>query len=99
LERVVHERLRIGRVLLVVDNCEHLLEAAATFVQAALASCPSLVVFATSRAPLDIAGERVIAVPALALTTDAGVTDAAGSEAERLFLDRAGEADPAGPIG
>ena len=82
LERVVFERLRAGRVLLVLDNCEHVSGAVAALVPAALAACPSLVVLATSRERLGIVGERV--VPILPLSV-AGLA----SEAERLFVDRA----------
>lgn len=82
----VHERLRDGPVLLVLDNCEHVLAWAATFAQSVLASCPEAVVIATSRERLGVPGERVVAVPPLPLTA---LDDTAGSEAEALFLDRA----------
>jgi predicted ATPase/DNA-binding CsgD family transcriptional regulator len=77
LEAVIHEQLRGGPALIVLDNCEHVLEAAAAWVQAALAACPDLVVLATSRERLGVAGERVFAVPSL------------GDDASVLFLDRA----------
>ena len=86
LHRVVHERLRAGRVLLVLDNCEHVLEAVATFIHAALANCPELVVLTTSRERLGVTGERVIPVPPLNV----------GSEAEVLFVDRAANAGAVG---
>lgn len=65
--------------LLVVDNCEHLLDPVAELVDDLLAKAPKLSVLATSRESLDIEGERVIRVPSL---------DAEGA-ALRLFVDRA----------
>ena len=95
LERVVHERLRAGRFLLVLDNSEHVLGAAAELVRSILAACPDVVVLATSRERLGIAGERVVPLSPLGLTalTEGGDE----SEAARLFTDRAGgaDADPA----
>ena len=82
LESIVHQRLQQGRCLLVLDNCEHLLGAAAAFTEAALAACPSLVVLATSRERLGVPGERVINLDPLP-------PRAAG----RLFEDRAGADD------
>jgi DNA-binding CsgD family transcriptional regulator len=49
VEETVHERLRAGRTLLVLDNCEHVLPAVAGFVSAVLARCPATVVLATTR--------------------------------------------------
>jgi predicted ATPase/DNA-binding CsgD family transcriptional regulator len=91
LEQVVHERLREGRLLLVLDNCEHVLGAAADLVRSVLASCPDVVVLVTSRERLGIPGERVVPLSPLGLTalTDSGDE----SEAARLFADRAGRAD------
>jgi predicted ATPase/DNA-binding SARP family transcriptional activator/DNA-binding CsgD family transcriptional regulator len=80
-------------VLLVLDNCEHVVEAAARLVYKLLASCPRLKVLATSRESLAVLGEVNWAVPPLSLpdgTTDGKLT--AGSlvryEAVRLFVDR-----------
>jgi predicted ATPase/DNA-binding CsgD family transcriptional regulator len=91
LQQVVQERLRAGRILLVLDNCEHVLGAVADLVRSVLASCPDVVVLATSRELLGIAGERVVTLSPLGLTalTDGGD----GSEAAQLFSDRAGRAD------
>ena len=55
---LVH-RLISSDMLLVVDNCEHLTEAAATVVGRLLAACPRLVVLATSREPLGVTGEQI----------------------------------------
>jgi predicted ATPase/DNA-binding CsgD family transcriptional regulator len=87
LEKLVYERLREGRALLVLDNCEHVLSAVASFVEGLLASCPNAVVLATSRERLGVTGERVFSVPPLGLT--AAADGATGSEAELLFVDRA----------
>jgi predicted ATPase len=72
------QRLRGKRLLIVVDNCEHLLAAAADAVEQIIASCPEVVVLVTSREPLMIRGERLVPVPSLS-----------AHEAEQLFLDRA----------
>jgi predicted ATPase/DNA-binding CsgD family transcriptional regulator len=77
IEAVVHERLQERPVLLVLDNCEHVLDAAADWVESALTACPELIVLTTSRERLGLGGERVIAVPPL------------GDEATELFVERA----------
>ena len=89
--------LRPRQLLLVLDNCEHVLAAAAD-VAALLAACPALQVLATSRAPLRLAGEHVYPVPPLALPDPAAApspTALAGIEAIALFAQRARAADPA----
>ncbi len=83
--------LRDRRVLLVLDNFEHVL-AAADLVAALLAACPRLVVLATSRAPLRLRGEQQFPVPPLALPDPARPTDLAGLAgvaAIALFMQRA----------
>ncbi|NEK56280.1 XRE family transcriptional regulator [Geodermatophilus sabuli] len=77
-----------SRRLLVLDNLEHLLDAAAD-VAALLARCPGLVVLATSRAPLRVRAEQDRPVQPLALPTGPGTAAVAASPAARLFLDRA----------
>jgi len=80
-----------GRSLLVVlDNCEHVIGACAKLADALLRGCPNLALLATSREPLGIDGERVFRVPSLGLPApgdDAGAIRA--SEAVRLLADRA----------
>ncbi|WP_084960503.1 BTAD domain-containing putative transcriptional regulator [Thermoactinospora rubra] len=81
--------------LLVVDNCEHLLDAVRDTVDAMLASCPRLTVLATSREPLGLAAEWVSRLAPLPLPR-------AGEEPSRvpsveLFLDRAGRVRPGHP--
>ena len=86
LERLVQRRLCTGRTLVVLDSCEHVLGAAAAFVASALASCPQLVVLSSSRERLGIIGERVVELAPLGLTP----IGPDSSEAETLFVDRAG---------
>jgi predicted ATPase len=78
--------LRPRRLLLVVDNCEHLLDAVASLVDEVLGSCPGARVLATSREALGVPGEQITPVPTLSLPT-AGEDD--GGDALRLLLDRA----------
>lgn len=72
-------------LLVVLDNCEHLLESVVRLVDLCLARCPSLTVLATSREPLGIAGENVTHVAPLAVEGDRAEPGAA----VRLFLERA----------
>ena len=89
------------RGMLVIDNCEHVLDAAGALVSAVLAACPRVTTLATSREALGIAGEVVWRVPPMALpTTGQGrptrkdVDRIAASEAVRLFAERAAESRP-----
>ena len=91
------DALRPRRLLLILDTCEHLIDACAALVQQLLASCPWLRVIATSREPLRLRGETVWRVPPLelpgqaaALTPDELLTH----EAARLFTERAAAARP-----
>jgi predicted ATPase/DNA-binding CsgD family transcriptional regulator len=78
------------RLLLVLDNCEHVIGACAKLADTLLRSCPGVVVLATSREPLGVDGERVYRVPSLGLPAgDAGVAEIGASEAVRLLADRA----------
>ncbi len=82
-----------GSPLLVLDNCEHLIEACARLVDALLRDCPALHVVVTSRQALGIAGEKVWPVPPL--DVPAGDTPAALEAASvRLFVERAQDAMP-----
>jgi predicted ATPase len=77
-------------VVLVLDNCEHLLDAAAAFAASVESGCPGVTVLATSREPLGVPGERVVLVRSLALP-DADVPREVQADAEsvRLLVDRA----------
>jgi predicted ATPase len=63
----ITEWLRSRRVLLVLDNCEHLIAACADLADALLRSCPLLTIIATSREGLNVAGEALMPVPSLRL--------------------------------
>ena len=83
------------RLLLVLDNCEHLIEPVARIAEALLHGAPHLQILATSREPLRAGGECVYSVPALAVPDEA-VTDTEaqlGHSAVRLFVARARLAD------
>ena len=73
--------------VLVLDNCEHVLDAAASFVTRVLAQRNDVRIVTTSREPLAIDGEQVLVLAPLELP--AGDVDAEASAAVRLFLDRA----------
>ena len=80
------------RAVVVLDNCEHLLEACAATVSAVLEAAPRVTVLATSRAPLGVPGETDWRVPSLSLPRDAGAisVEAVGQfDAVRLFIERA----------
>ena len=89
LEGAVLESLRSKRALVVLDNCEHLLDAAGRLADALVRDCEHLRVVATSREALGIAGERVWPLRSLSVP-DAMSRDAVeASDAGRLFCDRA----------
>lgn len=82
--------------LLIIDNCEHLIDAVAELLDRVLVECPSVRVLATSREALGIDGEHVVPVPSLAVphdATDAGAVEQ--SDAVQLFLERAKAQKPA----
>ena len=84
--------LRPRRLLLVLDNCEHLLRACADLAETLLRACSHLRIVATSREPLGLAGEATWRVPSLSLPPANGgssVESLKNSEAARLFCDRA----------
>jgi predicted ATPase/Tfp pilus assembly protein PilF len=86
------DRLKRRRLLLVLDNCEHLVASCAALVDALLRGCPEVRVLATSRETLRVPGERAFRVPALPLPNpdtlpDFGALSAYG--AVELFLQRA----------
>jgi non-specific serine/threonine protein kinase len=84
--------LRTKKMLLVLDNCEHLVEACAVLAEALLRTCPNLRILATSREAFGIAGETRLAVPSLSLPDPRrlpAIEDVARYEAANLFVDRA----------
>ncbi|MGH3033658.1 MAG: ATP-binding protein [Gaiellaceae bacterium] len=85
-------------LLLLLDNCEHLIEACAQLAESLLHASAALRILATSREALGIAGETVWSVPSLSLPNRDGraaTKTLSASEAVRLFLDRAAAAEPA----
>jgi predicted ATPase/serine/threonine protein kinase len=82
--------LKARRVLLVVDNCEHVIEAAAEMVNAVLDGAPLVQVLASSREPLDVPGEQAYPLKPLPLPARDGPVQAVlQSPAVRMFADRA----------
>ncbi|WP_027946627.1 ATP-binding protein [Amycolatopsis taiwanensis] len=90
--RRLTEVLAPSAALLVLDNCEHVVGAAARLVDELLARCPRLLVVATSREPLGVAGERLCPVEPLPLPEPG--EPAEKSPAVRLFADRAAAVRP-----
>lgn len=90
------DALRHRHMLLVLDNCEHLVDAAANLAHALLSNCPDVVVLATSREVLAVPGETMIRVAGLALPGegDTGADRLGRSEAVTLFCRRAAESTP-----
>src|SRR5262249_61507580 len=92
LERSVIDFLVGKQLLLVLDNCEHLLDPAAALVDAIERSCRDVVVLATSREGLAIDGERILAVRSLeAPNVDQSPNAIADAPSVRLFVERARE--------
>ena len=89
------------RLLLVLDNCEHLIDACAAVCQRLLDASPGLSLIATSREPLRVAAETLWQVPPLAVAPADldGAEDAGRYEALRLFADRAAASLPGFAIG
>ncbi len=83
---------RDARALIILDNCEHVIAAVASLVELVTERCQAIVVVSTSREPLGVEGERVLAVGPLGVpdTGDAGILgDILASDAVRLFVERA----------
>ena len=97
---VLKEHLSTRTTLLVLDNCEHVLDSVSNVAEALLSAAPNLTICATSRAPLDIDGESVITLRPLTVpepvpsgaSDDDALIEALRSDAVRLFEDRASQA-------
>lgn len=77
------------QLLLLLDNCEHLLDACATFADAILRGVAGPTILTTSREPLHVAGEQTYSLPTLSLPDPNATVDAMGrSEAVQLFVER-----------
>jgi predicted ATPase len=95
LAMALRDFLRRKQLLMLLDNCEHLLDPVAEFVEGVLAACPDVTVLATSREGLRVTGEQTLAVPSLGLPADDWPIEmVADTEAVRLFVQRAGETTP-----
>jgi predicted ATPase len=85
-------RLKPRHLLLILDNCEHLVEACARLADTVLSACPGLRLLATSREPLRVEGEILWRVPSLVVPEPghaAPLKELARSPAVRLFVERA----------
>jgi non-specific serine/threonine protein kinase len=94
---VLIDSLSSRQLLLVLDNCEHLLDEVAALSAALLRSCPGLQILATSRAPLHVVGEAVLPVPPMAAPEPdriGGVAGLSRYDAVALFAERAAAAVP-----
>jgi predicted ATPase/DNA-binding SARP family transcriptional activator/DNA-binding CsgD family transcriptional regulator len=101
LLETLKDTLRSSKALLVMDNCEHLVEAVVDFVDALLNSCPRLRVLATSRETLSVAGEVNWVVTSLTVPQDVDDArqpstsrDLEAYESVRLFVERTRQRDP-----
>ena len=86
--------LRPQRLLLVLDNCEHLLGSCAALATAVLAQAPGVTLLATSQEPLHLADEQQFRLQPLAVPAGAAETNASEAGAVALFAARAHSADP-----
>jgi predicted ATPase/DNA-binding CsgD family transcriptional regulator len=94
----ISEALRSRHVLLLLDNCEHLIAACAELADALLRSCPLLTILATSREGLNVPGEALMPVPPLGVPVGdrlPPLDDLIGFEAISLFVDRCASYQPA----
>jgi predicted ATPase/DNA-binding CsgD family transcriptional regulator len=97
LNETLSDYLRSKKVLVVLDNCEHLIETCAELVEALLRSCSELRILATSREALGIAGEISWPVPSLTLPDLRRLLDIESLfryESARLFVERAAAVKP-----
>ncbi len=92
---LVIEALSAQRALIILDNCEQVIDAAAKFCDQVIRGCPQVSFLATSREPLGIDGERVYRVPSLSLpAAEADADEIAACDAVALFVARARAVDP-----
>ena len=83
------DHLQARQSMIVLDNCEHVVGAVASSVEALLARCGALKILVTSREVLGMPGEQVFAVRSLSLPASTDVEEIRSSEAVRLFVDHA----------
>jgi predicted ATPase len=91
LNNIVSDYLRAKQLLLILDNCEHLVKACAKLADQLLHACPQLKILASSREALGVAGEVIYHVPSLSLPDSHQATreELMNSESVRLFVERA----------
>jgi predicted ATPase len=90
LERGITSFMGSRHLLVVMDNCEHLLDAVAALTETIVERCPSVSILATSREALEVRGEQVIRLRSLPVPrAGASLDELAAFDAARLFLDRA----------
>jgi predicted ATPase len=90
LDRGIPEFVGSRRLLVILDNCEHLLDPVAALAEALLELCPNLAILATSREGLEVRGERVMRMRSLPVPqAGARLEQLDDFDAARLFLDRA----------
>ena len=97
VQQALGKHVRDRQLLIILDNCEHLLQACAEVASALLQAGPKVRILATSREPLRVAGETTYPVPALAVPApcdDPALPAWAQVEAVRLFMERATAAQP-----
>jgi len=89
--QIIHQRLKGRDALLLLDNCEHVLDTLAPLLAGLVAALPGLRVLATSREAFRMEGEHVVRLPALALPDDevAGLAEALRAPAVELLVERA----------
>ena len=85
------DALAFQNVLVILDNCEHLIDACAKTVDAILRRCPGVYLLATSREPLGIGGETIYRVPSLSLPGPDDADSPWSGDAVALFVERAKE--------
>ena len=94
LARTIEEFIQDRAVLLVLDNCEHVLDAVVPLVQRLCRHCPRLIVLATGREPLGLPGESVHMLAPLRVPAAGAGDEARTAAAVQLFAERAAEARP-----
>jgi len=96
LSEVLAEAVSDQHVLIVLDNCEHVIDAAARLAERLNRSCPKLHLLATSRQALGVGGEHLYRVPPLSLPSEeaSSLEDLERSDAVGLFVERARDQDP-----
>lgn len=96
MDEALADQLRYRRLLVVLDNCEHLVAAAAGLAHTILSRCPDVMILATSREVLGLPGEEVVRLGPLSMPSPGAISvdDVAASDAVTLFCERARESVP-----